>query len=197
MSVKLMIGLLWDPLPDTIPTFGWWRFPPLRDPATAVADTASDPEQAKVDRRVHRDAVQALVRKAYLATVAEQHTEHRPPGLFAQAWRARLVGLLAQATADPTVGPHAKLTGSDLDLAWRLYELASRARLHAIESATATHSHPVQRGKQVPTFEFSITSGGEPLAMLSTGYAGPAARACCTRLSSLLTGRPADSGAWR
>lgn len=109
------------------------------------------------------------MRKAYLATVAEQDSEHRSPDSFAQAWRARLVGLLAQASTDPVGDVRITLIGFDLDLAWRLFELASRARLNAVESATATPSRAAQRGQPVPTFEFAIVSGGEPLGDVTYG----------------------------
>lgn len=76
----LMVGLLWDPLPDTLRSPGRGRFGRLRELAaamTARADLLSVEEQ--VDRRVRRRAVQALVRGAYLAAVAEQDSEHRAP----------------------------------------------------------------------------------------------------------------------
>ena len=63
---------------------------------------------------------------------------HRPPAAFAQAWQAHLACLLDQASVDlPGWGP---ITIADLDggLAWRLYELAIRARQDAIDHAIAT-----------------------------------------------------------
>jgi len=60
------------------------------------------------------------VREAYLATVAEQDSEHRPPATFTQAWRAHLAGLLEQGSPDlPGWGP-ITLTGPDTDLAFSL-----------------------------------------------------------------------------
>lgn len=168
VSAKVLAQLLWRPLPDALPAFERWLFPPPDDPASA-ADTDSESGQALADRRVRAGSVQALVRKAYLATVAEQERGHRPPASFAQAWRAHLVGLLAQQSADPIGRAPVTVNGSDLDLAWRLYELARRARQNAIERATPTPSRRVQRGKRVPTFEFSIVSEGESLGDVTYG----------------------------
>ncbi|MGH3286659.1 MAG: hypothetical protein ACRDPD_18610 [Streptosporangiaceae bacterium] len=166
----LMVRLLWDPLPDSLPSLGWRRFPRLRELAAAMTGSAAlASAQEQVNRRVRRGAAQRLVREAYLAAVAEQDSEHRPPPAFAEAWRAHLAGLLDQASADlPGWGP---VTIADLDtgLAWRLYELASRARQDAIEHAAATPSQRVRRGQQVPTFEFSIVSDGDPLGDVTYG----------------------------
>ena len=152
VSAKLLAQLLWGPLPGALPT-RVVAFPPPDDPAMASdADTDSESGQALVDRRVRAGAVQAVVRKAYLATVAEQERERRPPAAFAQAWRAHLVGLLAEESAGPPGHAPMTMTGPDLDLAWRLYELARRARQDVIERATPTPSRRVQRGKRVPTF---------------------------------------------
>src|SRR6266536_2453175 len=97
----LLVRLLWDPLPDTLSAPGRRRFPRLRDLAAAMtANTAPMSEQERVNRRVRRGTVQALVQEAYLATVAEQDSEHRPPAAFTQAWQARLAGLLDQASVD-------------------------------------------------------------------------------------------------
>lgn len=142
--------LLWQPLPDAVPA-----------------------SQSQADLRVRRGAVQGLVRQAYLATVAEQDSKHRPPVAFAQAWRAHLTGLLAQDSAESPGHTPTTITGSDLDLAWRLYELAHGARLNAIERARPTPIEPVQRGMQVPTFEFSIASEGESLGDVTYGICRP------------------------
>ena len=61
----------------------------------------------------------------------------------------------------------------DADLAWSLYELASRARQDAIEQAAATLSRRVQCGQQVPTFEFSIVSDGDSLGDVTYGTCEP------------------------
>lgn len=170
VSAKLLAQLLWRPLPDAIPAFEWWLSAPPDDSAMASnADTDPESGQALVERRVRTGAVQAVVRKAYLATVAEQERQRRPPAAFAQAWRARLVGLLAQESASPPGHAPITMTGSDLDLAWRLYELARRARQDVIERATPTPSRQVQRGRRVPTFEFSIVSEGESLGDVTYG----------------------------
>lgn len=136
MSERLLVQLLWHPLPD---------------------------------HRMRAGSAQALVRKAYLATVAEQESEHRPPAAFARAWRASLIGLLAQQSAGPPGRAPVTISGSDFDQAWRLYQLACRARQNAIERATPTPSRRVQRGRGVPTFEFAIVSEGEPLGDVTYG----------------------------
>lgn len=169
----LLVRLLWDPLPDMLPTAGR-RFPRLRGLAAALTREAVPmSEQERVDRRVRRGAVQRLVREAYLAAVAEQDSEHRPPAAFTGAWHAHLVGFLGQVRADlPGWGP-ITISDVDIDLAWNLYELASRARQDAIEHAIATRSRRVQRGQQVPTFEFSIASDGDALGDVTYGICRP------------------------
>jgi len=169
----LLFRLLWEPLPDKLPTAGR-RFPRLRDLAAVLtAETVPMSEQERVDRRVRRGAVQALVREAYRAALAEQDSEHRPPAVFSQAWHAHLAGLLDQASVDlPGWGP-VTIADVDIDLAWNLYELASRARQDAIEHAIATRSRCVERGQQVPTFEFSIASDGDSLGDVTYGICRP------------------------
>lgn len=166
----LMARLLWDPLPDTLPVLRRRRFPRLRDLAAAMtANTAPMSEQERVDRRVRRGAVQALVKEAYQATVAEQDSQHRPPAAFTQAWQAHLADLLDQGNPDlPGWGP-ITIAGPDTDLARSLFGLASRARQDAIEHAKAAPSRRVERGQQVPNFEFSIVSDGEPLGDVTYG----------------------------
>jgi hypothetical protein len=152
-----------------------------------TATTAPMSDQERVDRRVRRGHVQALVLEAYQATVAEQDSEHRPPAAFTQAWRARLAGLLDQASPElPGWGP-ITTAAPDIDLAWRLFDLASRARQDAIEHATATPSRRVERGQRVPTFEFSIASDREPLGDVTYGICRP----CHTGLLYKI-GFPAD-----
>ena len=91
-----MVRLLWDPLPDTLSAPRRRRFPWLRDLAAAM--TASAPpmsEQERVNHRVRRGAIQALVREAYRATVAEQDSEHHPrlplPRRGMLTWQACLI----------------------------------------------------------------------------------------------------------
>jgi hypothetical protein len=166
----LMIRLLWDPLPETLPSPGRRRFRRLRELAAAMtvsADPLSVEEQ--VDRRVCRRAVQALVRGAYLATVAEQDSARRPPSAFAEAWRAHLAGLLDRDNADLADWGPVKAADLDSDLVWSLYELASRARQDAIGHAVAAPSRRVRRGQQVPAFEFSIVSDGDSLGDVTYG----------------------------
>jgi hypothetical protein len=169
VSAELLVQLLWRPLPDTLPAFGW-QIPPSRDLAVvSAAETNRESGRAQADRRVRAGSVQALVRKAYLATVAEQDSAHRPPVSFVRAWRACLVGLLAHGSIGPPGCAPMTIAGADFDLAWRLFELARCARQSAIEHATPTPSRRVQRGKQVPTFEFSIVSEDESLGDVTYG----------------------------
>jgi hypothetical protein len=166
----LMVRLLWDPLPDTLPPpLPRRRFARLRELAAGMtASTDPVPVREQVDRRVGRRAVQALVRAAYLAAVAEQDSEHRPPSAFAEAWRAHLADLLDPDNAD--LAEWGPVTADlDSDLVWSLYELASRARRDAIGRAVAVPSRRVRRGRQVPAFEFSIVSDGDSLGDVTYG----------------------------
>lgn len=165
--------MLWDPLPDPLPTHRG-RFPRLSQLAAAVSASApSLSAQELVNRRVRRGAVQALVQKAYLDTVGEQDDEQRGPSAFAEAWHDCLADLLAQATVDLPGWATVTVADLDIDLAWRLYALASNARQNAIETVTATRSRRVQRGQQVPTFEFSIVSDGGTLGDVIYGICQP------------------------
>lgn len=166
----LMVRLLWDPLPDTLPSPGRRRFPRLRDLAGALtASTARVSGQEQVNRRVRRGAAQSLVREAYLAAVSEQASEHRPPRAFAEAWRGHLASLLDQDSVDLSGWGPVTVADLDADLAWSLYELANRARQDAIEHAAATPSRRVQRGQPVSTFEFSIASNADSLGDVTYG----------------------------
>src|ERR1700733_9570393 len=151
----LMVRLLWDPLPDTLRSPGRRRFARLRSLAAMTASTDPVSVEEQVDRGVRRRAVQALVRGAYLAAVAEQDSEHRRPSAFAEAWRTHLAGLLDLDNAD--LGDWGPVAAADLDsdLVWSLYELASGARQDAIGHAVAAPSRRVRRGQQVLTFQFS------------------------------------------
>ena len=77
--------------------------------------------------------------------------------------------LLDQATVDLPGWAPITITCPDTDLAWSLFELASRARQDALEHAIATPSQRVRRGQQVPTFEFSIASDGSSLGDVTYG----------------------------
>jgi hypothetical protein len=128
-----------------------------------TAQAALVSEEEKVDRRVRRGAVQALVRHAYQATVAEQDREHRGPDAFAQAWQAHLADLLERTTVELPGWSLVTVTGEDIDLAWTIYGLASRARREAIENAVVSRSRRVERGQPVPTFQFAVISEGRSL----------------------------------
>jgi hypothetical protein len=96
MADLLLFQLLWEPLPDRLPTGRPQRrqLPRLRDLAAAVtASTASMSVQEQVSRNVRRGAVQALVLEAYQVTIAEQDREHRAPDTFTQAWHDHLADL--------------------------------------------------------------------------------------------------------
>ena len=171
--------LLWDPLPDDdrLPPARPRRFHWLRGLPSAVAANAALsrlPAEELVDRRVRRGRVQALVREAYQATVAEQDSAHRRPAELAKVWREHLACLLDQDSVDlPGWG---QITIADLDtgLAWRLYEAASYARQHAIERAKPARSRSARWGDlQVRTFEFAIVSDGETLGEIRYGICPP------------------------
>jgi hypothetical protein len=84
--------LLRDPLPDPLPSSGSGRFRWLRDLRASLAASMTAPPlsaEGLVDRRVRRGAMQALVREAYDATVAEQDDAHRKPAEFVEAWLGR------------------------------------------------------------------------------------------------------------
>ncbi|WP_433257397.1 hypothetical protein ACQPYK_20320 [Streptosporangium sp. CA-135522] len=87
-----------------------------------------------IERRIRRAAMQVIVREAYQQTLAEQDREHRRPAEFADAWKMRLVDLLARGTVE--VSGWSKITIADLDadLGWSLYAAASYARSEAISS---------------------------------------------------------------
>jgi hypothetical protein len=157
-GAPMLTRLLWDPLPDSLPVVPR-RFPRLRrlaaQVATAVA-TARLSAQERVDRRVRRGAVQALVREAYLATVAEQDAEHRDPDAFAQVWRVRLASLLEQDEVEVTGWSEITVADLDVVVAWSLYEAARRARQQTIENASATPSRPILMGGP-PAFTFTFT----------------------------------------
>lgn len=155
-------ALLWDPLPGSLPAAPG-RFRRLRHLAALVttATTAAGlSAQGRVDRRVRRGAVQALVRAAYLATVAEQDAEHRGPDMFARAWHAHLASLLEQDKVEVTGWSEitiADLDVEDTELAWSLYEAAGRARKQTIENASATPSRPIPVGSPpASAFTFEI-----------------------------------------
>ena len=96
--------------------------------------------------RVRRGIVQGIVRDAYLATVASQDREHRQPREFTEAWRANLASALESADVDLSgSGPEA-LTADDTDLAWKLYEAASRGREEALGHVRLKHSQLPRMG---------------------------------------------------
>lgn len=128
---------------------------------------------ALVDRRVRRGAVQALVREAYQRTVAEQDSARRKPDAFTQAWRAHLADFFDQATIDLHGWSVITVAELDVSLAWRLFEVASQARQHAIEHAAATRSRRAHRPHQAPAFEFSIVGDGQSLGDVTYGICRP------------------------
>lgn len=162
--------LLSDPLPDPLPSPGRGRFHRLRALLAANMTAPRLPAEELVDRRVRRGEVQALVREAYQATVAEQDSAHRKPAEFAEAWRAHLACLLDQDSVD--LPGWSLITTADLDtsLAWRLYEGASYARRHAVEHAKLTRSQRARWAEtQAQVFEFAIVSEGETLGEVRYG----------------------------
>ena len=155
--------LLWDPLPDQLPPVGRRWLPRFRAAARMVADSRA-PAQQLVESRVRRGRSQALVRAAYLATVAEQDEAHRRPVEFADAWRAHLQSLLDPGGCELSGWGSFTIADLDIDLVWALLKAASRARNDALEHATITRSRPAQVGnQQARTFDLAITSEGHTL----------------------------------
>jgi hypothetical protein len=150
---------------------GWLRH--LVGAANGSDDHVQMTTEELVSYRVRRGAVQALVREAYQAVIAEQDGAHRPPAAFAQAWRARLAMLLDQAVVDVDGWGLISIADLDMDLVWSLFEAASEARQRTIEHAIATRSRRVQRGQDVPTFEFEVTGDGESLGEVIYGICEP------------------------
>lgn len=198
VSARLLVQLLWDPLPDALPASGHRRFARVRElAAEIIAVTAPVTGQEQVDRCVRRGAVQALVRAAYQSTVAKQESEHRPPAAFAEAWHDHLADLLNLAQPDlPGWGP-ITIADLDIDLAWSLYQLASRARLNAVDHARAAPSRRVQRGQHIPTFEFAIVSDGESLGDVTYGISQACRAGLLYKIEFAPDWRSAVSGAWR
>jgi hypothetical protein len=169
-----VLALLWDPLPDPLPVPEPRRLRRLRHLlATAAAEAATSAlsEQERTDRRVRRGCVQALVREAYQRTLAEQDTARRRPAAFAQAWKTHLASLLDQASVDLPGWSEVTIADVDVELAWTLYAVASHARQHAVEHASATPSKRVRLGwRQTSTFEFAIVGDGASASLGEVTY---------------------------
>jgi hypothetical protein len=161
---------LWQPLPDSLPPPRQRKLRALRTVGSRIAvqtELARLSLQQQTSRLVRRGAVQAIVRNAYQATVAEQDREHRPPDAFTRTWREHLVALLVPEVAQ--LNGWGPITVVDDTLAWNLFELASQARHEAIDSAKATASETVDRRESVATVEFKVTADGEELGAVSYG----------------------------
>ena len=173
----LPTALLWDPLPDPLPAVGPRWFSQFRGVVATIAIRASDTRRSLdelVRRRVERGAVQAVVREAYQAALAEQDDQHRDPARFAEAWRGHLSALLGRAEADVPGWGQVKAHEIDSNLAWELYEVACYARQRAIKRAKPTLSRAFQWGDmQVQAFEFAIVSEGETLGEVRYGICPP------------------------
>ena len=155
--------LLWDPLPNPLPAVTSTSFSGLRRRLEILFLMAAEsrlPLDELVRLRVRRGIVQRLVRDAYQATVAGQDREHRRPHEFADAWRANLAFALDHADIDLSgSGPEA-FTADDINLAWKLYEAASRGREQALGHVKLKHSQLTRMGSlKVPIFEILIPSG--------------------------------------
>jgi hypothetical protein len=68
--------------------------------AAITARASPISEQEKFGAKSPRDGIQAIVRHAFQATVAEQDDEHRGPKAFAEAWRLNLGELLEPVTIE-------------------------------------------------------------------------------------------------
>jgi hypothetical protein len=169
--------LLSEPLPDPLRLPGSRRFRWPRDLRALLAANMTAPRlsaEELVSRRVRRAAVQALVREAYQATIAEQDRAHRKPAEFTKAWRAHLASLLEQDSIE--LPGWSVITTADVDtsLAWRLFEVANYARQHALGQAKPTRSQRIQwMGAQAQVFEFAIVSDGETIGEIRYGICPP------------------------
>lgn len=162
--MTLLDDLLWDGLPDPLPRLerqrsSWWQ------ELVAAVKTRASPmsEQEKFERRVRRDGIQAVVRHAFQATVAEQDNEHRSPEAFAEAWRLHLSNLLEPITIEISGWSTITVSEDDVRLSWEIFDLGCRGRQEAINNAVMTKAARTERGQPVPTFGFSITSQGTSL----------------------------------
>lgn len=150
------------------------RFRRLRALLAANMTEPRLPPEQLVKRRVSRGQVQALVRQAYDATVAEQDGAHRKPAEFAETWRAHLASMLEQETVDVPGWSLITIADVDTDLAWRLYDAASYARNHTIEYAKPTRSKRAKWAEtQAQVFEFAIVSDGDTLGEIRYGICPP------------------------
>ena len=179
--------LLSDPLPDRLPSPGSGRFQWLRDLRAALVSDMTAPRlsaQEFVDRGVRGGRVQAVVREAYEATIAEQDGAHRKLAEFTDAWRARLASMLEQDSIELT--GWSVITTADLDtsLAWSLFEAVGRARRYAVEHARPTHSRRAKwMDTQAQVFEFAIVSEDHTLGEVRYGICPPCATGLLYKIS--------------
>jgi hypothetical protein len=115
--------LLWDRLPDPLPRLEqrrsrWWQ-----ELVAAMSAHAHMPEQGTFERKVRRDGIQAIVRHAFQATVAEQDDEHRGPDAFAEAWRLHLSDLLEPVAIEISGWSTITVSDEDVRFAWEIYGL--------------------------------------------------------------------------
>lgn len=172
----MLVQLLWNPLPESWPAAARQRPAGLRGLIARIQEMAAGaPQRDDVQRRVRRAAMQVIVREAFQQTVAEQDSEHRGPAAFANAWKARLVALLAQETVEVSGWGEITIAELDTDLGWSLYTAASRARSETITQSSATPSR--RRGTHdAPTVscEFSIAADGDgSLGRVQYAICGP------------------------
>jgi len=169
--------LLWDPLPDPLPVASSGPLGRIRDRVAVMSGLAVAsrlPLDELVRHRVRRGAVQGLVRDAYQTAVAEQDEEHRRPREFAQAWRSHLAALIDHSGVDLSGCGPASLTGEDVDLAWELFEAASRAREDALRQVKLKRSRcPELGGGKAPIFEVAAMSQGSELGKAKYGTCDP------------------------
>ena len=157
----LMVRLLWDPLPDTLSAPRRRRFPWLRDLAAAM--TAAGPDVRAGTGKPPRAPGRCPGTRAGSIPGHRRRAGQRAPsaGCLYPGVAYSPGRPLDRDSVELSGWSPIAITGGDTDLAWRLYELASRAWQDAIEHAVAAPSRPVERGQQVPNFEFSIVSDGE------------------------------------
>lgn len=171
----MVMRLLLEPLPASWPAPAPPRPTGLRGLLARLQEAADAVRRPgnldDLEGHLRRAATQAIVREAYHRTVSEQEDEQRKPAAFAAAWKSHLATLLAQDTVKLSGRSPITTAGRDTDLAWKLYDAASRIRAEAITHATATPSEP--RLSEPPTlwYSFAIAAGDDYPALGEVHYA--------------------------
>ncbi|WP_113698524.1 hypothetical protein [Nonomuraea lactucae] len=171
----MVMRLLLEPLPASWPAPAPPRPTGLRGLLTRLqemADAVRRPGNLDdLKGHLRRAAAQAIVREAYYRTVGEQEDEQRRTSAFAEAWKSHLAALLAQDTVKLSGRSPTTAAGRDTDLAWKLYDAASRIRADAITHATATPSKREFSRSSTLWYAFAIAAGNDYPTLGEVRYA--------------------------